>query len=1015
MLLSGRHRAGPFRLALRWLTAAATGAALLAPLPAEAVPHLTTRLAAHAAPATAYVKTAVVVTGTAKPAVAGLTVTLQRFDHHQWHTVAHAKETRSGAYTLSVKASGKVGLLVLRVIRAATKTTKAGVGKTLHVRVVKVRYAVTAHGPAAPLDSGVAIVVTGTVKAKATGSVQLQRLLADTWSTIASAKLTKKSTFSVSTVQPAGSYVLRVAKAFTTKVAGGVTKSFTATVIAPVSVQTMSLPAAATHLPYQATLSATGGHAPYTWMLVSGVLPLGLAFHAAGSIDGRPSTGGTASLTVQVTDATGHTATAVVPLGTGYTTGAVSSWGTNDMGQLGDSIDPSRPVAAAVPGVSGANRVTAGWDTGYALVSGGVVAWGFGDQGQLGNGTDIGYTATAVPVTGLTSGVTAISAKAYTAYALKSDGTVWAWGRGDLGQLGNNTTTSSSVPVQVTGLTGITFIAAGGYSGYALKSDGTVWAWGSNALHQLGDGTAVDRLTPVQVTGLSAGTVSRIAGGGLGGYALKTDGTVWAWGSNVAGAIGDGTMTDRPAAVQVTGLSGVLGVWTGLNQAFALKAGGLVYGWGAGDEGELGNGASADSTVPTPVTISGAVALGAGVSMAYAVMSDHTVRSWGTNHTGELGDGTTVAESLPVTVTGLTNVSALAAGGYDGYALKSDGTVWSWGYDLSAFRDRSVPAPVVGMGGVIAVEGDPGGGAAVKADGTVWDWGKNVNGMLGHGLVIDVSDAPVQVSNLTNMVAVAGDYGTRLALRSDGTVWAWGANADGELGAALPAFSAVPLQVPGPAGVVAIALGGDSGYALTSDGTVWSWGYGITGELGRGTFASSPVPAPIAGLAHVTALAASGQNAYAIDSSGNVWAWGAAAVGQLGTPGTTAVARPTLVPGLSGVTAIAAGGDSAYAVRADGTVVAWGDNTYGQLGIGSVGSTSTPTQVVGVTGAIALAASWDNGYALQAGGTVMAWGHGPFAELGNGSFTTTTVPVAVAGVTGAIAVVAGGSEAFVLK
>ena len=149
----------------------------------------------------------------------------------------------------------------------------------------------------------------------------------------------------------------------------------------------------------------------------------------------------------------------------------------------------------------------------------------------------------------------------------RSDGTVWAWGVGTVGQLGNGGTANSPVPVQVSGLTGVTAISGS----YALRSDGTVWAWGSNTQGQLGNGTTGNNSTvPVKVSGLTG--VTAIAGvlDGGSGYALRSDGTVWAWGPNFFGELGNGTTTQSTVPVKVSGLTGVAAIAGGDGTGYAL-------------------------------------------------------------------------------------------------------------------------------------------------------------------------------------------------------------------------------------------------------------------------------------------------------------------------------------------------------------------------------------------------------------------------------------------------------------
>jgi alpha-tubulin suppressor-like RCC1 family protein len=297
---------------------------------------------------------------------------------------------------------------------------------------------------------------------------------------------------------------------------------------------------------------------------------------------------------------------------------------------------------------------------------------------------------------------------------------VWAWGANQSGQLGNGTTTNSDIPVQVSGLTGIVAIAITEHwmgSVTVLKSDGTVWAWGYNGDGEMGNGTTTNSDTPVQVSGLTG--ITYIAGGDDGGYAFKSDDTAWIWGYDGGSAI--------PFPLQVVNLTGVTAIGGGgLSGGFAIKADGTLWAWGYNADGELGNGSNAGESL-SPVEVSdltGVSAASGGQASSYALRSDGTVWAWGYNGDGELGTGTTTGSNTPVQVSGLTSATAIAAGDLDGYALKSDGTVWAWGY--------------------------------------------NGDGELGNGTTVN-SDTPVQVSGLTGVVAIAGGGEDGYALKSDGT------------------------------------------------------------------------------------------------------------------------------------------------------------------------------------------------------------------------------------------------------
>ena len=241
------------------------------------------------------------------------------------------------------------------------------------------------------------------------------------------------------------------------------------------------------------------------------------------------------------------------------------AWGTGFSGQLGNGGTGNTSVPVAVSGLTSVTAIAAGGSTGYALRGDGTVwAWGDGTYGQLGNGS---YASTSVPVRfGLTT-FTAIGAGFDNGYAVGVGGTVWAAGDGIA--LGTGSNVSSSTPVQVSGLTNVTSLAGAVWVAYALRSDGAVWAWGSGFGGGLGDGSTTSASVPVQVSGLT--DVAAIAGGGSTGYALRTDGTVRAWGAGANGQLGNGGVADSSVPVQVSGLTNVTVIAAGSNTAFAIR------------------------------------------------------------------------------------------------------------------------------------------------------------------------------------------------------------------------------------------------------------------------------------------------------------------------------------------------------------------------------------------------------------------------------------------------------------
>jgi alpha-tubulin suppressor-like RCC1 family protein len=322
-----------------------------------------------------------------------------------------------------------------------------------------------------------------------------------------------------------------------------------------------------------------------------------------------------------------------------------------------------------------------------ALTSaGGVKCWGENTYGQLGDGTSTNKSA-PVDVSGLTSGVTAISAGQNHTCALTSGGGVKCWGDNSLGALGDGTTTSRMAPVDVSGLSnGVVAISAGYFHTCALTNGGAVKCWGYNVYGQLGDGTTTRQSTPVNVSGLSSG-VSAISAGQFHTCALTIGGGVKCWGYNGFGGLGDGTTTGRVTPVDVSGLtSGVTAVGAGAYNTCARTSGGGVRCWGYNGSGQLGDGTT--TTRLTAVDVSGltnnATAISVGQYHACARTTVGGAKCWGYNAFGALGDGTTTGRVTPVDVSGLTSgVTAIGAGAYNTCALTSGGGVECWGYNAS--------------------------------------------------------------------------------------------------------------------------------------------------------------------------------------------------------------------------------------------------------------------------------------------------------------------------------------------
>jgi alpha-tubulin suppressor-like RCC1 family protein len=348
-------------------------------------------------------------------------------------------------------------------------------------------------------------------------------------------------------------------------------------------------------------------------------------------------------------------------------------------------------------------------------------------------------------------------------------------------------------------------------------------------------------------------------------FALKGDGTLWAWGSNEAGELGlgdsyDGDSYDTPT--QVGSASDWTAVCAGASDAtFAIKSDGTLWAWGANDDGQLGLGDSDWSdTYDTPTQVGSAsdwTAVCAGYGDAFALRSDGTLWSWGWNEDGQLGLGDTTSSDAYDTPTQVGSDSdwtaLLGTGYYATFAIRSDGTVWAWSFNgswqlgLGDFNYGDcfyVPTQVGSDTDWTDVSASYGASDtfATKSGGTLWAWGSNDGGELGLGVPYDpltAYDSPTNVGSDSDWTAVsAGRDGDNFATKSDGTLWAWGSNDGGELGLSDSNYADTydtPTQVGSDGDWVAVCGDGDDAtFAVKSDGTLWAWGYNGNGQLGLG-------------------------------------------------------------------------------------------------------------------------------------------------------------------------------------
>jgi alpha-tubulin suppressor-like RCC1 family protein len=315
---------------------------------------------------------------------------------------------------------------------------------------------------------------------------------------------------------------------------------------------------------------------------------------------------------------------------------------------------------------------------------------------------------------------------------------------------------------------------------------------------------------------------------------MKRDRTIWAWGINDNGELGNGQWKGSPVPVPVTGFSNAMAIITPQNGFFtlALDANSTIWSWGMGYKGQLGrgNGHFETDNLPAPVPgLSNVVAAAAGCENCAAVKSDGTVWTWGHGWAGKLGDGFRGQRDSPGMVPGLTNVIMIAAGSDHVLALSVDGSVWAWGYNkhgelgVDNTDDQLFPIRITELSKVVALAGGDRHSIALLSDGTVRAWGHGAYGQLGNGDESS-SSTPVIVSGLSNIVAVASGGFHNLALDTNGNLYEWGDNSWNQLGNDVNQQADVPVLLAGVSNVVAVAAGEYNSAVMTLGGDVFQWG-----------------------------------------------------------------------------------------------------------------------------------------------------------------------------------------------
>lgn len=429
--------------------------------------------------------------------------------------------------------------------------------------------------------------------------------------------------------------------------------------------------------------------------------PLTFSVAEGGGTIGFFSAGTTNNSVQTVTDSSGHAEVLLkLPATNGLTISisVIAQSSTNTVGTNFVAMAGVMPMVAA-----GDGRVM------QLLPTGKIVGWGENNYGQLG---DFTFLRSEIPVhvVGLTN-IVQIATGPDHSFAIDFDKNLWAWGKNESGQLGNGNSTNCNLAVQVVGMTNSVLAVAGGYAhSLAIKTNGTVWEWGS----PFGEIEAI--LTPTHVPGLT--NAISVAAGEAHSLVLLGDGTVWSWGSNGVGQLGDGTGNDTNAPVRVSGLSNIVAICSGSAHNMALESNGVVWAWGLNNYGQVSDEISGDGLAPVMVTgVTNIIGISAGEVHSIAVDADGQVWTWGDNHQGQLGNGEIIQDTFIPRSSVNSRICRL-----DPIDRKDMSSMWVAGKEC----EECPPFLLVTISNIVQVSASVTTSSAMDSAGKVWVWG-NLN------------------------------------------------------------------------------------------------------------------------------------------------------------------------------------------------------------------------------------------------------------------------------------------------
>jgi len=686
--------------------------------------------------------------------------------------------------------------------------------------------------------------------------------------------------------------------------------------------------------------------------------------------------------------------------------------------------DPITPPEETVGPTSGLKVISAGGEHSCTIknLDDKLWCWGNNENDQLGN-SSITTAASSPRSIGSDVWQTVVTGDQHSC-GIDETGALHCWGKNDSGQVGNGSTLDQETPAAISANTDWSNVSLGTNHSCAIKDDKTLWCWGSNTSFQLGHSPENSRKPSLlsktnEDESIEAEAWRASSSGNSHTCAIKDNASLWCWGGNTKGQIGQDNTTafySEPTAVAPD--SKWLSISANGDHSCAIKDDNSLWCWGGNEAGQVGNN-STETVVKTPTLIAAGSnwnKISLGTDHSCGIKADNNLWCWGDNTLSQLGDGSTLATNTPKQIGTAINWSEISLGNQFSCAISTDGSLWCWGYNDryqlgdGETTDVNIPTAISDDSDWNSISSGDAHSCAIKTDNSLWCWGYSLFGQVAYEVDIET---PTQEPTESSWSNVSANGNHSCAVKTDKSLWCWGFNSQGQLGNSTTTSQSNPVPVVADSNWTDLDLGLDHGCAIRDNGSLWCWGNNSQSQLGDGSTTNSTTPKQIGEASNWSNISLGNQFTCGIQtdtttdiqtntttSSQTLWCWGKNDLSQLGHSSADNK-TPSQVDVTISWMAISAGDNHACAIDGSNqSLYCWGDNSYGQLGLNNTNNAELPSQEFSASKWLGVSSGGNHTCAVQDDGSLWCWGNNSAGQLGIGTTSHQPKPQLVSHIDG---------------